>query len=151
MANKNRAERTDNDLSNEVGKARQDIIGKAFNRIEEAKENGFYLEAITIVESLISDRLESILTKSTGINIGFLPLGELIKKVEKSDIAQKNDIISSSGIKDWGNRRNVALHEMVKLEEGNLQDWDTKYSGLQEVVEKGIAIFRKIDAINKNM
>ena len=67
--------------NDEVGQARMQLIKKALDKIEAAKNQGFYLEAIAILESLIADRLESLISivdKETG----FQTLGNSIKKLK---------------------------------------------------------------------
>ena len=39
---------------------RHDIYADVLARINQSYENGYYIEAITLLESIISDRLESI-------------------------------------------------------------------------------------------
>src|SRR3990167_3525749 len=45
-----------------IGSTRYNLYKQAYSRINDATKQGFFLEAITIIESLISDRLESRLT-----------------------------------------------------------------------------------------
>ena len=71
---------------NNVGKIRQDLYSQAHIHIKVAMEQGYYLEVITLVESLVSDRLESFITQTTGEDFSFRTLGELIEKVRKLDV-----------------------------------------------------------------
>ena len=80
---------------NGVGKIRADLYKQAYERMKEAAEKGFYLEVITLIESLISDRVESFITKSTGEDFSFKTLGELIDKTRtlNEDDKLKNLVI----------------------------------------------------------
>lgn len=64
------------------GKIRYDLYKAVIHRYKEAMEKGFFLEAITLMESLISDRLESAINfyglRPKGSD--FRPLGETIPK-----------------------------------------------------------------------
>jgi hypothetical protein len=132
--------------NDEVGQARMQLIKKALDKIEAAKNQGFYLEAIAILESLIADRLESLISivdKETG----FQTLGSSIKKLKA--IGSKFDKSFMKFIKNklnpWRDNRNKALHEMVKLEANNLHEWEARYAKLEEEIGKGYKIFRRID------
>jgi len=47
-----------------VGKARQKVYAHVLNRIKKSIEAGFYLEAVTLEESFITDRLDSFMNAS---------------------------------------------------------------------------------------
>ncbi len=128
-----------------VGKARYELIKNAIGRVLQSQKEGYYLEAIAILESLIADRLESALSDSENKSIGFKNLGTLIDFAKKS--SQLDSEIKQVTVNDldtWRVTRNVALHQMVKLETGNLHDWDGRYNELEEQVQNGIEIFKKI-------
>ncbi|MGB0864121.1 MAG: hypothetical protein ACPG19_00655 [Saprospiraceae bacterium] len=132
--------------NDEVGQARMKLIKNALDKIEAAKAQGFYLESIAILESLIADRLESLISlvdKETG----FQTLGNSIKKLKS--VGSKFDKSFTKFIKKelhpWKDNRNKALHEMVKLEANNLHEWETRYAKFEEEIGKGIKIFRRID------
>lgn len=130
-----------------VGQTRYRLYRKAYARVKDAQETGFYLEAITIIESLVSDRLESRLCH-LGVNVAFKPLGKLIdgfksKSSKESDLELRR--LVAEDLDGWRGERNRALHEMAKLVEGEDADWDTRYDGLRAVATRGAALLRKID------
>ena len=52
--------KTRNHIGNKgVGQNRDEVFKQAIKQYKKAKENGFYLEAIAICESLITDRMEA--------------------------------------------------------------------------------------------
>ncbi|MFT5915887.1 MAG: hypothetical protein ACJAWV_001955 [Flammeovirgaceae bacterium] len=52
--------KTRNHIGNEgVSKNRYELYQLAFKQFDKAIEAGFYLEAVTIIESIIADRMES--------------------------------------------------------------------------------------------
>jgi hypothetical protein len=143
MSKKRAFVRTTND---EVGQARMQLIKKALDKIEAAKSQGFYLEAIAILESLIADRLESLISivdKKTG----FQTLGSSIKKLKAIGSKFDKDFMKfiKNKLNPWRDNRNKALHEMVKLEANNLHGWEARYAKLEEEIGKGYKIFRRID------
>lgn len=129
-----------------VGEARYKLMKEAIDRVLKSQKEGYYLEAITILESLIADRLESALSDSENNRIGFWTLEKLIRTSEYSinlDSQLKNIIIND--LKNWKDKRNKALHEMVKLEENNLHDWSTRYAEFQIAVDNGYEIFKQLN------
>ena len=97
---------------------------KAWERINSAIEAGFHLEAITIEESIISDRLLSYV-------LGVTPnskihkrsgLGELISHWRKHAGAS---LLNSDGsdlgktTDEWRRKRNTAVHGLVKSSPGS--------------------------------
>ncbi len=132
-------------FKDEVGMARYELIKAAFDRIQDARDQGYYLEAITIIESMIADRLESAISDAENTNIGFQTLGSLILLAHRShklDAQLKIFIITE--LKAWKKRRNIALHEMVKLEKGNLHTWPERYAELLADVDSGFELLKKI-------
>ena len=138
------------DFNDEVGRARYHVIKNAIRRVNQSFEEGYFLEAITILESLIADRLESILTETEGKEISFQQLGTLIVNAKKSDsISQefKDSIITR--LFKWKDERNEALHEMVKLESGNLHDWESRYNSFESTVSNGVTLFKELSHYKK--
>ena len=96
----------------------------AFGRINDAIAAGFYLEAITIEESIISDRLLRVCR-----NFGYkealhnASLGSLEKYLEKN-IARIQEIMPETcsvflpRIKEFRGYRNKCLHQIAKSEPG---------------------------------
>jgi hypothetical protein len=100
-----------------VGMSRYQLYRKAWERIESATEAGYYLEAIALLESILTDRLESRASYLTRGNEGYRNLGPLIRALRRHEnVADFRPIIEQ--IDAWRERRNEALHEMVKFQSG---------------------------------
>ena len=96
---------------------------KAWERINSALEAGFHLEAITIQESIISDRLLSYV-------LGVAPnskvhtrsgLGELISQWRKqagASLITPDGTDLGKAADAWRNKRNTAVHGLVKSAPG---------------------------------
>ena len=119
-----------------------DVIAR-YNKAIKAE---FYLEAITLMESIIADRLESYLIRKTGNKaLAFKTLEKLIRGLKNN-----NDVLMPiSDIEDWKNSRNMFLHEMAKIEDGKYEDFQTKYYDAKQCAEDGMKLFRMVDAICK--
>ena len=137
--------------NNTVSSERYDLYRCALGRIANAIESKFYLEAIGLVESLISDRLESRITEVTGKDFSFKTLGQLIMKMKKieQDINLRTIIIND--LDRWREKRNIAAHEMVKIEQGNTISWADRISINENVANEGIDLFRQIDTMIANL
>lgn len=130
--------------SSQKGRERYRMYKNVLERCAKAKENGFYLEAIALIESIMADRLESYLIRITSnTNYAFKPLGSLIKGLRAINDLQ----MPIAEIENWKKARNQFLHEMAKIEDGQYEDFSTRYSAALQCVEEGESLFRQIDVI----
>lgn len=86
----------------------------SFSRMDEAIKAGFFLEAVIIAESLISDRLLSVLLKNQILseidlkkNLGFATLIERQKSLP-------NPFGDTAGLHEWRKKRNEVVHAIAK-------------------------------------
>lgn len=108
------------------GTRRRLLFEAARVHIECAVARGFFCEAIAVSESIIADRLESRLSWLTKQNLGFKTLGWLIRELRKCE-SDRDLIHLLNDLDAWCERRNSALHEMVKVaDEGPVPDWQTR-------------------------
>lgn len=134
--------------ANQVGMTRFQLYRNAWGRVADAESKGFYLEAITLIESLLSDRLESRARHLTGTDHGFRNLGPLLNSLRKAD--SDAAFLQAYGLIDvWRAKRNEALHELVKFEEDHRVTWEDKVRPLPQIVTQGRAVFRKYDRLVK--
>ena len=128
-----------------IAKLRQHMYQSAFARIKEANNAGYYLESITLIESMLSDRLESRLTYLLKTDFSFKNLGSLIKKAREIE----NDLILRKYLAEdldlWRDARNKALHEMVKIADGETITWNDRVKVINEVSSNGLTLLRAID------
>ena len=93
----------------------------AFKRINQALENEYYLEAITICESIITDRLLSYGEYITEKYIGDkATLGNVITKIKKNKKFVINEEAENllEEVDAWRNKRNSAVHSVAKSKPG---------------------------------
>lgn len=133
---------------NDIGQERYELYKSAFSWIARSIDEGYYLEAISILESLVSDRLESYLPVLFDRDFSFKTLGDLIQAV-KSDKSNKTDELLRSlvlnDLDQWRKDRNKAAHEMVKIEDGKRIIWEERVKINKTVAETGLELVRKID------
>ena len=136
----------------EIGKRRYNLIKSAMEQYNRAMENGFYIEAIALMESAISDRLESTLNYLCPCyDFSYSTVGKLaetiidMKKKGKMDYFS-NDYILPNDIKRWSGGRNKAVHGMVKLLSENDEGFQKRYDKLKEYAEEGRKLFDRLNA-----
>ena len=64
---------------------RRALIAESFTWIQKTIDEGFYVEAVSLIESLAADRLESRLSYLVEYNAGFQNLNTLIDKTYKEE------------------------------------------------------------------
>jgi len=134
-----------------VASQRQAIYREAFAHINEAITAGFYLEAITLVESLISDRLESRTSYISCSDFSFKTLEKLIQKLEKDDPDAELRSLVTERLRVWKDLRNTALHELAKIADGDTRSWADRTAPLRRTATAGLALLRAIDKRVKSL
>jgi hypothetical protein len=129
----------------EIGQERYELYKSAFERISAAIAAGYHLEAISIEESLIADRLESHLSYRLGKDFSFKTLGKLIDKIKSHETDPELRKLVLKDLDQWRKDRNTAAHEMVKIEVGQQMSWEARSQINQTVAETGLDLVRKID------
>ena len=135
----------------DVGEKRHNVYAGVIRQYHSAMSSGFFIEAISLMESIIADRLESLANElSASSNFSHCTLGRLLKYLKEEE--QKNKIDTEiytclEEIAVWKNARNEAIHEMAKLLD---EVFETHYERLEEYADEGYDLFRKLDkAIHK--
>jgi hypothetical protein len=126
------------------GSLRYQLYVAAKKRIEECIQTGYYCEAITIIESVITDRLESRLSFLKGEDFSFKTLGTLI--LEAGKFEQDTELIGLlKELDTWRENRNRAIHELVKVEKGKiLSSWDERMQVISNTANEGYRILELI-------
>jgi len=128
---------------------------EAWSRIKLAQENHFFLEAITIQESIISDRLISFLSRPTASkplsknkNSQFPSFGKLIEhwRLEFPDALQSGSYVDLiEAVDQWRCMRNKAIHAIVKSEPGKpTKSIDELLQKAKDTAEKGEKLAREV-------
>jgi len=132
-----------------TGQKRFFLYKNAIEHIEKSIKDGYYLEAITLTESLVSDRLESrlaFITQSSSYD--FSPLGNLLEGIRDNEIEEdlKNLCeIKTGKLYIWKENRNKSLHQMAKLEENDPKpDWKARKEECKKIAEDGFELFKNV-------
>ncbi len=130
---------------NDIGQERYELYKSSLDWIKKSIDEGYYLEAISILESLISDRLESYLSFPLGQDFSFKNLGVLINEIKLKKTDENLHSLIIKDLDEWRKQRNKAAHEMVKIADGKSIVWEERVKVKKEVAETGLQLFRNID------
>ena len=91
----------------------------AFERLDEALEEGWLLEAISLEESIISDRLLSAMQSLTGKKSLKMNFNKLINQTKETFVANGGDPEANifDRLHQWRRARNECLHAFCKLDD----------------------------------
>lgn len=130
-----------------VGNGRREIIKAAIDQFDKAFKDGYYIECISLIESLIADRLESLSNQLHNSNYSdYQPLGTTIFDIFKAKGKLDSDLIDIiDRINIWKDKRNEAIHEMGKLLPDLAKTFDKRYGNLKEYAKEGKKLFRDLD------
>ncbi len=143
---------------NEVGNNRYTLLYGAAKKAAAAFKRGFYLEAITLTESLLATRLESRLgwvrscqKRSEAIRFGTLGYltGELLREDAKDAPDWDAFCCVIRDIAEWAAARNQALHEMAKLIEEDGHRFDQKYRQSRPTALNGFKLLLAYDDVDR--
>lgn len=140
---------------NDIGKKRQQLYKDAYLRISQAIESGYFLEAITICESIIADRLEARLAWVHQQNVDkrrFSTVGKLTQELCGAKLNESVDAIEiyrSVGV--WADKRNKAMHQMVKLPEAGHETWEEKYLVSEKAAKEGLKLSKQVSQLVRKL
>ena len=126
-----------------IGKAKEQLFRSAFSRIDNSISRGFHLEAITITESLICDRLETLVSVVTESRIKAMNLGPLLKMVRQ--IPEFPTKLADE-IDDWRIDRNYVVHQMVKITTEEVFDWRSRMKFARVTAIRGQSLVKDVHA-----
>ena len=136
--------------NSETALMRQDLYIGATRKLKKANENGYWIEAISICESILCDRLEariSHLNRHTELARRHGTLGSLIKRLRSTEKIQGQENLHDiyNRIKNWSLLRNKAVHGAVKLTQGQeFLPFEKRYALLQAVAIDGRKLFNEL-------
>ncbi len=133
---------------------------EAWTRIKEAQENGFYLEAVAIEESIITDRLISHFVK-VGVlerapakpkHLSFGQLIQLWRKHVPDPIKQCEFDHLQEAVDGWRGSRNRSVHGMVKSQPGDpTEDVVDFLTAAREAAELGARLAHAVGSWHQRM
>lgn len=127
---------------------------EAWSRIKQAQEQGFYLEAVTLVESILSDRLTSyLMSAGTPDTIEKLTkhqsLNTLITWWRKSTDSKIDQVCIQlqTDVDKWRTSRNQIVHGMVKSYPGKeIEDIESFLEAARQAAQEGERLARAVSS-----
>lgn len=108
-----------------IARQRYDLYKLANEQLKKAYEAGFFIECVSICESIISDRIEArlqYLRRGTDKPSHIDSLGRLLKQVEDIEPEDQIDLRAAYlSIRQWTDARNETIHQFVKVTDQNHQ------------------------------
>jgi len=135
-----------------VAQQRYDLYKLANEQLKAAYKAGFYIECVSICESIIADRMEArlqFLRRDTEKPPYVASLGSLLKQVEDTRAEVQSDLIEAyEAIREWSKARNATIHQFVKVTDRNQQlNGDGRIQQAKTAARDGIRLMRKISAL----
>ena len=144
--------RVSGEKGSEQNTLRGELYANAFEHINRAYEQGFYIECIALLDSMITDRLESYCQylsheddKQFSANSVFDAIRNLGSMTKEKGVRDDEYKIIHDKIEDWSAKRNSAIHSFVIVREYNLKDdTEKRMSKIKEVADMGLQLVREV-------
>lgn len=148
--------RREKSRGNGLGNKRWQRYAEAFDRIERCTSQGYHLEAIAILDSLIGDRLASRLSHLQGVaTIPVTAIGPLCIKLvggkETSGVEHDPNFREvTADIRTWAGQRNAAMHGIARVfkHEDTPIGFDAAIESHRQTVTDGIALLQRFDRLD---
>ncbi|UAM99720.1 hypothetical protein K8354_07915 [Polaribacter litorisediminis] len=124
---------------------RYEIIKAVMSRYNTAIEHSFFLEATALIESLISDRLESRIGELTKQPVSFNTIGNLLDTLRTIETDTLLKQIMNKQINNWCGDRNKVIHQAAKIEIGKKKDYNSFLKLAKKTAKDGRKIFNEYD------
>jgi len=147
--------RSHNHPGGSTGAERRSLYAAGVGRIRVALEERFFLEAITLSESYMTDRLEARWAWKNGQtpqSRRLTTLGAIVRKLLDHNTEPQEATRVYEKAAQWAQNRNEALHEMFKhRDDCEFLDWPNRYEKLESVASEGFSLARKIDRLVRKL
>lgn len=128
--------------TSEVKQIKKRIWAMASIQLRDAMEDGYWIEAVAIEESMMADAIESYLQKHYKAD-KFLTLGDAIAAVLQLNLIDKDEALFIRA-RRWVYERNVVIHELMKVNKRNQFSWEQKVNNNLGVATEGQNLAKEI-------
>ena len=125
------------------GMIRKNLYARLFERVKDSIHNEYFLEAITLEESFIADRLESYCFYKALIKGSKRTLGKLIERLKGNVTPFSPKLLDQ--VDKWWKGRCKCIHEMPKFDDGEDPDWDERMKHAKQIAAMGEKLMRSVD------
>lgn len=143
----------------DAGAVRYELYKAAWTRYNEAMSAGFYLEAITIVDSVITDRIEAYTQHLMHFEEKHQPVESLGMAIQALNLARQDKQIATDAeykairkaVTKFYEGRNKAVHNFVILTNANAEmSVDDRINQAKDTAENGREVFNLVNAYTRN-
>lgn len=121
---------------------RGDIYKSAYKRARRAIVSGFYLEAIVLIESLIADRLESVLAALSDAPVKVRTAGQAARDVRKYGDVMDEGLLAE--VSAWSHGRHQWVHEFAKVTVQDHLAWRGRLSDARDIALAGFDLATRV-------
>lgn len=122
---------------------RRQLRDRARIRLAEAMAAGYFVEAVALEDSMISDRLEELLGMHKP-RVAMNTIGQLAQLSRALEPETFGHLALQ--ILDWAESRNVVVHQMVKVGPTHRGDWEQRLAQARATAEKGLVLLDAVDS-----
>lgn len=122
-----------------------------------AAHAGFYLEAVSIWETLIARDLEQHINFIQGSNVSFSNLGRLLSKLDESLHGMKRNGKEDElygliePLHDWYGACHKTIHTLAGINEHNRENWNDAYLPLKKLAREGKRHYKLIHTLTSDI
>ena len=125
----------------ELGKSKQQLYKLAHKRVQSSIRRGAHIEAIALLESIMSDRIESAISSVTRKPVSASTLGSLFKTLDK--LRPADDDLKAL-VWAWNKSRGLVIHQMVKLTNDYNSTWAERVKFAKTTAEEGLILLPQL-------
>lgn len=122
--------------------AKGKLVRRALSLSRAAIESGFYLEAIALVDSVVSECINRIVFYSSDFPLKGKGINDSLRKMETKQISLFDSTLTADTL-SWGKHRNRAIHGFIRLNEFDGADWDSRRELVRFQAEDGYKLARR--------
>lgn len=125
----------------ELGKNKQLLYREAHKSIKRAIKKGSHIEVVALLESIMSDRIESAISVVTGKQVNVSALGKLFRTLDNLVPADEN---LRTSIQDWNKARGFVIHQMVKITNDTFSTWPERIAFARLTAREGLVLLKEL-------
>ena len=129
--------------SNSQRKKKGEIFSRAYRRAQRALKAGFYLEAIVLCDSLLTDRLRLILRSNVEIETKRATTGAIANSLISQKVTSFDENLWED-ILNWSRKRNHQTHALGHISGEPLVPWNNRLAEAREVAQAGFALVNRV-------
>ena len=128
-------------------KTRSNAKGKLFSlgfaRAQRAIKSGFYLEAVSLCDSLMVNRIVAILCFNSDEVRNWYSVGDAIKAIRNAKIPQFDETLMEE-CANWARKRNRFIHGMAHLPDSGELEWKSRLAQAKITAEAGLRLANRL-------